>query len=183
MIFFDVAFWQAFVSNLFSTIIGVVLGIPAALYLNSVIERAYEKEKKKRILLLIWVELGGVLFELSKWRLSSKNFEDIVSLKLSISSETWRAFSDGGELQWIKDPSLLARLADIYSLLNQIEFLTDKYINLTPQPNRSLLADDVLRRNIENKTEEAYEKLQEAQDNLHKLFNEKIKRWNEGDKN
>ena len=81
MIFFDVAFWQAFVSNLFSTIIGVVLGIPAALYLNSVIERAYEKEKKKRILLLIWVELGGVLFELSKWRLSSKNFEDIVSLK------------------------------------------------------------------------------------------------------
>jgi hypothetical protein len=177
MIFFDVAFWQAFVSNLFSTIIGVILGIPAALYLNGFLERANEKENRKRILLLIWVELNGILVQLEKWKSSPKTYEDIVSLNLSITTETWKTLSDGGELQWIKDPGLLLKLADIYSSLYQVSFLTDKYIILTLKPSYSPYNENVLRSNIEDKEEKAYEKLQEATDKLHKLLNNKIQRW------
>jgi hypothetical protein len=45
---FDFAFFQAFLSNAFATIIGVILGIPIALWLNSHLERSSEQERKKK---------------------------------------------------------------------------------------------------------------------------------------
>ena len=37
--------------------------------------------------------------------------------KTMLRDEVWKAFSDGGELQWIRDPVLLTHLANLYGTL------------------------------------------------------------------
>jgi hypothetical protein len=45
--FFDVAFWKDFVSNISATFLGVLLGIPAALWLDRSISRRREKQERE----------------------------------------------------------------------------------------------------------------------------------------
>ena len=44
-----------------------------------------------------------------------------------IKTELWRAFSDGGELQWINDPDLLNVVADAYGEINHFGLLYRQY--------------------------------------------------------
>jgi hypothetical protein len=55
---FDVFFWKDFVSNLGATIIGVALGIPAALWNNIVVENQTTKEKVEKVIWLLKDELS-----------------------------------------------------------------------------------------------------------------------------
>lgn len=48
---------------------------------------------------------------------------------LKLRDEVWEAFSDGGELAWIRDAALLATLADVYGKIKRIKYLTDKYVD------------------------------------------------------
>jgi ABC-type spermidine/putrescine transport system permease subunit I len=46
--FFNLSFWQNFISSGLATLVGVIIGIPAALWIGRIQERATEKEKKKK---------------------------------------------------------------------------------------------------------------------------------------
>lgn len=133
MDFFDFSFWQSFVSNLFSTIIGVALGIPVAFWISRQVESVNEKEKRQKTLIALRIELNHIDMRVSNWIESSTGVSkdiDMANIGISLSDETWKAFSDGGELQWIKNPLILDALAGMYSEIARIKLLSDRYFTL-----------------------------------------------------
>jgi 16S rRNA C1402 N4-methylase RsmH len=54
---------------------------------------------------------------------------ECVVLGSLLRNELWKAYSDGGDLQWIKDIELLANIADSYYNIRAIMELSDKYYN------------------------------------------------------
>ena len=98
-------FGNDFLANLLATIIGILFGIPVAIRVSTYQERKMESEKKLKILSLIKDELTVNEGELLKWTKSSSDKRMYaVALHAYLNLESWRAFSDGGELQWIKKP-------------------------------------------------------------------------------
>jgi hypothetical protein len=132
--FFDFSFWQSFVSNFLATIIGVGLGIPAALLINRWIESRTEKERKKKILSVIKVELYENLTVLNSWLKEGAKKVEVLQLTAMLKDESWTAFSDGGELEWIKDPYLLAEFSDAFSTIRSIKLIADRYFKLIEFP-------------------------------------------------
>jgi hypothetical protein len=127
MNFFDFAFWQSFVSNAFATLIGITLGVYGALWLNNYQERKTEKERKKKILKSLYDELDYCKTELD--RMADRENIKLESGVLSsiLRNEIWNAYSDGGELEWIKDVSLIAQIADSYYSIRAVSDLADRY--------------------------------------------------------
>ncbi|HEY9152904.1 MAG TPA: hypothetical protein VIN60_08470 [Anaerolineales bacterium] len=104
--FFDLTFFQSVIA----TTVGVILGIPAALFVNGLIEKSSERERKNKILQVIKKELLDNKLQIQRSRQSVEEFP-LAELRF----ESWNAFSDGGELQWIKDPDLLGKLSETYA--------------------------------------------------------------------
>ena len=131
MNFFNLSFWQNFVSNFVSsglaTLLGVIIGIPVALWLNSFQTRRTEKEKKKKILASLVNELGDNKHELERMNDNAILRSELYLLGSRLRNELWKAYSDGGELQWIKDIELLGKIADSYYSIRAIMELADKH--------------------------------------------------------
>jgi len=145
MCFFDFAFWQDFVANSLATLLGVGAGIPIALWINNLLEQSSEKEHKQKILHLLCDELEYNSKILSSWITTGAKKEDVEILVLELKHEVWSAFSDGGETQWIKDPILLGKLAnvffDIKALLNLAEWnmISNEYNESVSQQQKDRL--------------------------------------------
>ena len=118
--FFDFSFWQQFISNLGATFIGAAVGIPVALYVNRLVETSSETERKEKILLLLRDELIENLNLINEWLSSPNPKEGVISVGYDIKTEVWDAFSDGGEIQWVKDPELLGKLANAFFRLKNM---------------------------------------------------------------
>jgi len=129
--FFSVEFWQSFISNTLATFIGAGLGILGALWLNRHQERSSEKERKKKILRLIHNELLGNMVQLSGFQKSQVKYKEALTLSALLRNESWKAFSDGGELEWIKDPKLLDDLSEAYFSIISVMSLSDKYCQVS----------------------------------------------------
>jgi hypothetical protein len=140
MNFFDFSFWQSFVSNLSATLIGafigVGLGIPAALWINRLIESKTEKERKKKILKVLLSEITENYYYLEIWKDKKFDFSKIQSLRLGIFPlcidlfiESWDAFKNGGELEWIKEPIIIDTLATCYNKISAIKYIANKYLD------------------------------------------------------
>jgi hypothetical protein len=128
MSFFDFSFWQDFVSNLLATTIGVALGIPVAFWINKRVGDITEKEKRQKILHILWTELLFIEEGFYFWKIEGeKGGEDIIALVASLSDESWRALADGGELQWLKDSELLRDLSQTYAQIKIVRYISDKY--------------------------------------------------------
>lgn len=127
---FDLSFWQSFISNLCATVIGVGLGIPVALWINRLIGKSTEKERKKKVLRLLHSELQTNLSYLANF---SKEFyiHETGIYPALLRDELWRAFSDGGELEWIKDISILSALAEAYYMVRNVIYLAEKEFDIT----------------------------------------------------
>jgi len=131
MEFFSVEFWQSFVSNTLATFIGAGLGVLGALWLSRYQERSSEKERKKKILRLIQNELLGNVVQLSGFQKSEVKHREALTLSALLRNESWKAFSDGGELEWIKDPNLLDDLSEAYFAIRSVMNLSDKYCQVS----------------------------------------------------
>lgn len=130
MQYFDFSFWQNFGSNFLATIIGVALGIPIAFWINRRVETTNESERKEKILQVLSVELNENLRVVSEWQRAGKEDQEMTTIGARMSDEVWNTLSDGGELQWIKDPVLLSGLAFTYAEIKRIKYLSDKYLSL-----------------------------------------------------
>ena len=133
---FGQAFFSDFISNLLATIIGVILGLPLAFWLDRVVrsrnvkERENEKnERVNKILSLLELELEENENAINRFH------EDISNNFFPVRVESWNAFSDGGELQWLNDPDLLATLSTTYATVNQYHFMYEKYVHASLFPN------------------------------------------------
>ena len=121
-------FCSNFLANLLATLIGIAVGLPFALWLDRIARIRNEKDKKneesargKKILSLLLVELDDCIDSMNKFH------EDMSEYFYPVRTESWRAFSDGGELQWINDPELVDNLSIAYSKINNYEFVLEKY--------------------------------------------------------
>ena len=122
--FFDITFLQSIIA----TGIGVILGIPAALWVNSLIDKASELERKRKVLTVLKNELFAdklIIDEAGKYQVN----EGFI-LPLLLRTETWKAFSDGGDLQWIKDPELLGTLSETYHEISSLARLSNERFDI-----------------------------------------------------
>lgn len=164
MCFFDVSFWQGFVGNLFATIIGLIVGIPVAFWINRRVETTTEKEKKKKILELLSPEIENNRVTLGSWRDNGGTDWTLTTIGLKVRDEVWNAFSDGGELAWIRDATLLAKLADVYGKIKRIKYLSDKYVDSTGR-------DDATNQIVKGELRYAIEEVQKDIDSVQRLIN------------
>ena len=131
MEFFSIEFWQSFVSNALATFIGAGLGVLGALWLSRYQDKSSEKERKKKILRLLFNELLINLTHLSGFQKSQIKHKEALTLSALLRNESWKAFSDGGELEWIKDPKLLDDLSEAYFAIRSVMSLSDKYCQVS----------------------------------------------------
>jgi len=110
---------------------GAGLGVFGALWLTNHLEKRTEKERKKKILRLLKHELLMNFGAFADWnRKEGKLLIKCTHLSVFLKSEYWKAFSDGGELQWLKDPILLSEIAEAYNFVRMMLVLSDRYFQL-----------------------------------------------------
>jgi hypothetical protein len=68
---------------------------------------------------------------LSGFQKSQEKFREALTLSAVLRNESWKAFSDGGELEWVKDPKLLNDLSDAYYAIRSVMSLSDKYCQVS----------------------------------------------------
>ncbi len=142
-------FWVEFWPQLIATLIGLCLSIPitfsaafigvwGALLLDrrqenlQRLEDKKEAEKRKRrILDSLNSELDYNLFQLIIWDKRESGDFEAGSLGVKLRNETWRAFSEGGELEWIKSTKILWFLSDAYRRIRMVQEFSERHYNLT----------------------------------------------------
>lgn len=133
--FFEYSMVQGLVSGIVSTFIGVVLGVPVALWINRRVEDATEREKRSKIVYSLLSELRDNKILLSGWPEIkpgsgvSLSEDVVIKVCLALSDEVWNSFSEGGELEWIKNPNFLNALARAYRMIKHIKLLANMYVN------------------------------------------------------
>lgn len=135
---FDFLFLKSFLSEFLATVIGAGLGVGGAIWLNRrqekrniLRERQEEFERKRKILQMIRMELNDNYLNIADVTSDDFGDKEMVILGAEMKDEAWRALSDGGELQWIKDPLLISNIAWTYSKIRYVKYLSDKLFDLT----------------------------------------------------
>jgi hypothetical protein len=148
-----------YAAGVLPTLVGVIAGLPIALWLIRVGESASResaavaaRNRRKLVLGVIDHELQEALDQLKGDRARRPRALVIPFLK----TEAWRALADGGELKWIEDPELIDRFARAYHRIEtttMIEQAMYAYMNnpATPEaialygagPRLQTLADTV----------------------------------------
>lgn len=129
--FFNVGFWQGFLSELIATFIGAGIGVWGALWLSRYQEKQTEMERKVKILLLIRKELEHNKDTISNKASMLSVFMDVLDLATLLKDESWTAFSEGGELEWIKDPDLLGIISEAYHAIKSLRYICDRHIQFS----------------------------------------------------
>ncbi len=124
------SFYADFLSGFLATAMGAILGIPLALWVSDYQEKSVERERKEKILNLISKEIVDNQKILSVLQKSENKRGEIWITGSLLRDEAWRALSDGGELEWIKDPGLIDTLADVYYIIRSIKELSDRYCSI-----------------------------------------------------
>ena len=137
--FAESAFWFDFLSNTLATITGIIVGIPVAIFLSEYQERESELERKYKILRLVEKELSANHDKLGNWKDSGDKQKDGLTLHAVLKTESWRAFSDGGELQWIKSPDLLGIISEAYYSIRSAQTLSERYFEVRMMSTTSAL--------------------------------------------
>jgi hypothetical protein len=139
-------FLENFMGNWAATMIGAVIGIPIALWLSRRQQREQEKReletqqqeavaRKAKILNLIRSELQYNRDQLMESKTETNHVVFINGLK----DELWSAFSDGGELEWIRDLQLLYDISFAYHYVRRLIYLEKMYLEIEYYPGtRSL---------------------------------------------
>lgn len=135
-------FVESAMANLFATILGVLVGLPIALEISrrqqSAAQAAAAREKsadigsrRRKVLRLIRDELqkniDGIMERIAPIFQGGKRAVFTHSLR----NQLWLAFADGGELQYVDDPGLLATLAEAYHGVAYCILLEQKFFDAT----------------------------------------------------
>lgn len=131
---FGSSFIGDFGSNWLATLLGVAIGVPIALWANRYQEKNTETERKKKILRLLKTELLMNFGTFTHWDKENNIMVRVIKLIVFLKSEFWDAFSDGGELQWIKDPVLLSEIAEAYNFIRMVLQLSNRYFEILKVP-------------------------------------------------
>ena len=142
-------FWEQFWPQISATAVGVLIGFPitifatflgaglalvGALWINrkqenkqQQKEKQEEKRRKDKILVSLKDELEDNLKGLKGW--DESDYEK-GTLSARLKTESWKAFSEGGELQWVEDPNILFFLSEAYAAIKAVQNISEKYFQL-----------------------------------------------------
>jgi hypothetical protein len=132
--FQDMEFIKSFISNALATIVGAICGLFIVLWVND-LERSRSKDEneaqmqasREKVVRVLIDDLQHNRDELQKH--TSPKESDAFVLRTTLKIESWKALSNGGELQAIRDPEVIHRLADMFdktsSVIYLLELLTD----------------------------------------------------------
>ncbi len=124
------SYTQNFSTIWLATFLGVVMGVPLALWVNGYQSMLSEKEHKRKILQVLQNELSANQEALYRWLNDKRGLQTLTYLPVMLSSESWTSFINSGELQWIKDPNLLGWLSSAYHSVKSVAYLSEKYLDL-----------------------------------------------------
>ncbi len=155
----DSTFRDSAMGNWFATMIGAIFAILIALEINKKQQEtqernehaALEKEErdhKAKILKLLKIELEYNHTSLINRQPKKKGETKRKVFVNRLKDELWNSFSDGGELQWIKDLELLDFLSTAYYHIRTIIFLEEKYFDATHFPGLIVTQDKYPKDNI-----------------------------------
>lgn len=141
----DEGFLSSAMGDWFATMIGAIAGIPIALALSKwQLEKQEERQQSIRtqeardreieILGLIRTELGFNYEQIERCREKTGNGIKREVFVNGLRDELWDAFSDGGQLQWIRDVQLLHDMSLAYHYVRRIVRLENSYLELTFSP-------------------------------------------------
>lgn len=109
-------FWLNALSNLVATLIGIIFGLPAALWLDRVFRKRAEnakaletKKRARKILTILEAELYDDTEMMNQFH------EDVANSYYPVRTESWEALSDGGDLRWIEDQEAIYHLSIAYA--------------------------------------------------------------------
>ncbi len=136
--FINYSFWQSFLSEGIAVFIGVIL----ALWVNEWNDGRKDKEKRLIILDILAEEVAENSNNMYHWRGLSKEDKQEFLLHAMLRDDSWRAFSDGGEIKCIKDGQLLYYLSRTYysirALRNYAEYYYNQSTSIEPELNRMM---------------------------------------------
>lgn len=143
--FSSMGFQEGAMGNLFATILGVVVGIPIALEISrrqqdaqqraSEVERQEEAMKRKRkVLTLLRSELEQNRGDIQAKRKPMESGGKREVHTNSLRDEMWAAFSDGGELQHVNNPAVLAAISNAYYEIRTSIHLERSFMNAVHFP-------------------------------------------------
>jgi hypothetical protein len=139
----DPLYRDSFFGNWAATVIGVIFGIPIALELNrrqvAAEKQREESKRRKRILGLLHKEISYNKKEMTK-RAETTPGERLV-LMPGLKDGLWRAFSDGGELQWVQDPDLLDVVSSAYYYVKALIYLENRFFEAAHFPGMQIHED------------------------------------------
>jgi hypothetical protein len=170
----DQSFRDSALGNWFATVLGVIVGIPIALEINRRQQLAQDNRmskdreneeltRKNKILTLVKKELEfnlDILGNRQSQKASVTQFE--ITLNGSdvavngLKDELWNSFSDGGELQWIKDLDLLDAISTAYHQIRIMMRLEGRYLKALDFSSSSAHTSHLARENIQKDLNKMY---------------------------
>jgi hypothetical protein len=131
-----------YLSGIIPTLMGVVAGLPLALWLVRVAEDVGTRRennaaaaRRRLVTGVIRQELEEALAELRGDRAERPRPMIVPFLK----TEAWRALADGGELRWVDDPELIARVARAYHRIETTTLLERAIFDYINDPVRGTI--------------------------------------------
>lgn len=119
---------QNFFSNTLATSVGLIIGVPLGLLIDSLRSSGAKREiksaqnkKREKVLSVIEKELKENL-EVIPERIK----DSLAPMTHPFSTESWDALSSSGELQYIEDPEILGELSSVYAKIRQVKYLEDQ---------------------------------------------------------
>jgi hypothetical protein len=143
--------------NWAATMIGVIVGVPIALWLGSFQQMEQERKernknelealaRKSKILKLIKKELEYNREQLLAAKIEVDGVPKRVVFLEGLKDELWNAFSDGGELEWIKDLQLMDAISFAYHYIRREIYLEQLYMEIKrPKTWINTPAEDVIK--------------------------------------
>ncbi|MBN2266891.1 MAG: hypothetical protein JW725_00930 [Candidatus Babeliaceae bacterium] len=128
--------WQDFLPNFLATMLGAIVGIPIAISINNQQEAKKDRIQKDKIVPLLREELLVDFGHLASWQKSNFQKLETVYTGIFLEDSAWKAFSDSGELAFIKDPELLKKISHAYSSMSILKLLSERYMDLAHLPDQ-----------------------------------------------
>ena len=128
--------WENFLPNFLATMLGAIVGIPIAIGINNQQEVKTEHLQKEKIIPILREELLVNLTHLSSWQKSNSQKLETVYTSIFLEDSAWAAFSDSGELEFIKDVDLLKKISHAYSTIRTVKQLLERYMELVHLPDQ-----------------------------------------------
>lgn len=127
--------WQDFLPNFLATMLGAIIGIPIAIGISNQQETKREQAQKEKIIPILKEELFVNLGHLSSWQKSNSQKLETVYSSIFLEDSAWSAFSDSGELEFIKDVEVLKKISHAYNTVRTVKELSERYMELIHLPD------------------------------------------------